>query len=115
MGGKAQIKHDKPMCVIIWEYQVKAERVIEFERIYASNGVWVELFRKEEGYLGTQLLRDSNHSQRYITMDRWVSSQAYNSFQAKWQDEYKALDERCKDLTDSESFLGTFSSAHPGG
>lgn len=103
------------MYVIIWEYQVKPERVADFESIYAPEGTWAQLFKKRAGYLGTELLRDSNHPQRYITIDRWVSSEAYNSFQAKWQDEYKALDEHCKDLTDCESFLGTFSPAHPGG
>ncbi len=96
------------MYVIIWEYQVKAERVTEFETIYDSKGTWAQLFRKHPGYLGTDLLRDSNDPQRYITIDRWVSSEAYNSFQAKWQDEYKKLDARCENLTDSESFLGAF-------
>ena len=75
------------MYVIIWEYQVKADSVVEFERIYASNGVWAELFRKEDGYLGTELLRDSTHPRRYITIDRWTSSGDYESFRSvRWPD-----------------------------
>jgi len=103
------------MYVIIWEYQVKAERLVAFEKIYASNGAWAELFRKEEGYLGTELLRDSNQPQRYITIDRWTSSEAYDSFRAKWKDEYKALDARCQNLTERESLLGTLSPIQSGG
>lgn len=95
------------MYVIIWEYHVKVERLTEFENIYASTGAWAQLFKKHPGYLGTELLRDLNETQRYITIDRWVSSEAYNSFQAKWQAEYKKLDARCENLTGSESFLGT--------
>ena len=103
------------MYVIIWEYRLKANHIAEFEKIYGETGAWVDLFKKSNGYLGTALFCDSDDRHHYITIDRWASSEAYNSFQAKWQDEYKALDEHCKDLTDSESFLGTFSSAHPGG
>jgi heme-degrading monooxygenase HmoA len=103
------------MYVMIWAYQVKADCVAEFEKSYGEDGAWVELFKNGNGFLGTELLSDLRDRYRYITIDRWVSSEAYNSFQAKWQDEYKALDERCKSLTDSESFLGTFSTAHPGG
>ena len=103
------------MYVIIWGYQVNADRVSEFERIYASKGAWAQLFKNDAGYLGTELLRDSKHPQRYITIDRWVSSEAYDSFLAKWKVDYDALDARCKNLTDHESFLGTLSPVQPGG
>ena len=95
------------MYVIIWEYQVKAEHSDAFEEIYGSDGAWTQLFKKHPGYLGTELLHDSTHPQRYITIDRWTSAEAYNSFQSEWQDEYKELDARCEALADSESFLGT--------
>jgi heme-degrading monooxygenase HmoA len=96
------------MYIVIWEYQVKADRVAEFEEIYSAEGAWVQLFQKGTGYLGTQLLRDSQQPGRYITIDRWVSSEAYNSFKANLQTEYKELDARCGNLTERESFLGTF-------
>lgn len=32
-----RIKRGSMMCVIIWEDQVKAERVAEFEEIYVEN------------------------------------------------------------------------------
>lgn len=95
------------MYVIIWEYQVKAKHVTEFEEIYGAEGNWAQLFQKHPGYLGTELLHDSTHPQRYLTVDRWASAEAYNSFQTEWQDEYRKLDARCEGLTDSETFLGT--------
>lgn len=97
------------MYVIIWEYQVKAGCISEFEEVYVSQGIWAQLFQKHPGYLGTELLRDTTHSQRYVTIDRWISAEAYNSFRTEWQDEYKELDARCESLTDSETFLGTLS------
>jgi len=65
------------MYVILWEYQVKPDYRAAFEEIYAANGAWAQLFEKETGYLGTELLHDPNNAHRYITIDRWDSSQAY--------------------------------------
>src|SRR5512138_155760 len=65
--------------------------------------------------LDTELLRDANYPRRYVTIDRWVSAEAYNSFQREWQEEYKELDTRCERLMERETFLGTFLSVHSGG
>ena len=78
----------------------------DFETIYASNGAWAELFRKDEGYLGTKLLRDLNHAQRYITIDRWVSAKDYEAFCARHKEEYETLDSQCLALTKHEILLG---------
>jgi heme-degrading monooxygenase HmoA len=96
--------------VIIWEYQIKADRVAEFEAIYSSNGLWVELFRRADGYQGTELLRDPDQPHRYITIDRWASSQDHRSFLLHWKTEYAALDVQCEHLTEKESLLGTWES-----
>ena len=101
------------MYVIIWAYQVKAEQLVAFEQIYASNGAWAELFRKEEGYLGTELLRDSNRPQRYITIDRWLSSEDYESFRLQRKSEYARLDAQCEGLTEQETLLGRWESILP--
>jgi len=96
--------------MIIWEYQVKVDHVADFETIYASNGAWAELFRKDGGYFGTELLQDLDDAQRYITIDRWVSSRAHETFLAQWHDEYEALDAYCKGLTEQEALLGKWES-----
>jgi len=98
------------MYVIIWEYQVKTDRTADFEQIYHSNGAWAELFIKSVGFLGTELVHDLNHAQRYITIDRWVSSRAYETFLAQWHDEYEVLDVYCKGLTEQEALLGKWES-----
>jgi heme-degrading monooxygenase HmoA len=100
------------MHVIIWKYQVKTDRTIEFEQIYHSNGVWVELFRKGSGYINTELLRDKMQPQRYITIDRWHSAEDYEMFVAKFKKEYETLDAHCKGLTEQESLLGKWESAN---
>jgi len=94
------------MYVIIWEYEVSAEKRSEFERNYAATGEWSSLFKKAEGYLGTELLRDVTNTQRYITIDRWTTKAAYEDFLDRWKEEYNQLDERCKGLASREILLG---------
>ena len=98
------------MYVIIWKYRVKADHVTEFEEIYSATGAWARLFQKSKGYLGTELLSDEGHPRRYITIDRWTSSQEYASFLSDWKSEYERLDAQCNGLTEHESLLGRWES-----
>ena len=94
------------MHVIIWEYQVRAERAAEFEKIYATDGAWAELFKKGKGFVKTELLRDQQHPHRYLTIDRWTSLDEYESFRSQWKDEYERLDTQCESLIEEETLLG---------
>jgi heme-degrading monooxygenase HmoA len=98
------------MYVIIWKYQVKAERVGEFEKIYSATGEWSKLFRKSRGYLGTELLSEGREPPHYITIDRWSSLQEYESFLSEWKSEYQLLDAQCDGLTERETLLGKWES-----
>lgn len=98
------------MHVLIWEYQVGAGRETEFEKAYGPNGDWVALFQRAQDYLGTELLRNVNVPGRYVTIDRWVSIDAYDAFREKWIVEYKVIDACCDELTERELLLGRFDS-----
>ena len=101
------------MYVIVWEYQVKAENLEDFEKIYGAGGSWADLFQRENGYLGTELLYDPQNPQGYITIDRWVSSLAYDNFLVRCQEEYELLDEKCNKLTERETLLGKWETIDP--
>ena len=94
------------MYLIVWEYRVKIDSTGDFERIYGEHGDWVKLFQTESGYAGTELLQDEQDPQRYLTIDRWESQDAYEQFHMQRQDEYETLDAKCRELTESESLLG---------
>jgi len=96
------------MFIVIWEYQVKIEKQSAFEKIYSASGVWAELFQKGSGYLGTELIRSAEHSDQYITIDRWTSLEAYETFLLRWKEEYQKLDLMCEGLTGQERCLGRF-------
>ena len=99
------------MYVIIWEYLVKAEYSSQFEKIYGTTGVWADLFRKQNGYLGTELLRDSQGHEKYLTIDRWESLGDYELFLSRWKKEYEALDVLCEGLTENETMIGMWETA----
>jgi heme-degrading monooxygenase HmoA len=98
------------MYVYLWEFRVREERRSEFEDVYGPEGAWVELFRRAEGYLGSQLLRDPRDGARYVTIDRWASREALESFRARFGAEYEALDRRCEAFTSAETKIGDFES-----
>ncbi|HMD16141.1 MAG TPA: antibiotic biosynthesis monooxygenase, partial [Terriglobales bacterium] len=91
--------------LVIWEFQVKPEAKPAFEQAYGPAGDWARLFSQSPDYRGTQLLRDSNRSGRYLTLDRWTSREAFHQFKQAHQADYEAFDQRCKALTDNESLI----------
>ena len=98
------------MYAILWEFQPRTGTEQEFERAYGPNGVWPEFFKKGDGYLGTELLKDVNRPGTYVTIDRWRSQDDYDRFCDRNRDEYAEIDKRCEELTDSEVRIGSFTS-----
>jgi len=100
------------MYVIIWEYKVKVDHIAEFEQIYYSNGAWAELFRKGNGFISTELLRDETNPKRFITVDRWDSAESYEELHSQFKKEYETLDAQCEGLTEHEILLGKWESVN---
>jgi heme-degrading monooxygenase HmoA len=101
----------KFMHIVIWEYAVREEHIQEFTSAYGSNGVWANLFRRAEGYLGTQLLRSFHEPNIFLTVDRWESATCFEIFQERFGAEYKKLDTQFEGYTLSEKKVGVFSEA----
>ncbi|MBA2784488.1 MAG: antibiotic biosynthesis monooxygenase [Actinomycetota bacterium] len=96
------------MYVILWRFRSLVGRESEFERAYGPSGVWALLFRRDDGYLRTELLRRSDDPREYLTLDCWVSRAAYETFRARLGNEYRRLDGRLEELTEEETSLGAF-------
>ena len=94
--------------VVIWEFRVKAESISTFAKIYTPDGDWAQLFRRSPDYLGTELIRDVDHSGRYLTLDRWTSQGALHQFKRDHHEEYVALDKQCERLTEQERLHGEY-------
>jgi heme-degrading monooxygenase HmoA len=101
------------MYVMIWKFVVKPGREADFEAAYGPDGVWAQFFRRGPGYIETELLRDTATRLQYFTIDRWDSRAAFENFQARFSAGYKAIDEECEVLTESELKIGSLESAVP--
>ncbi len=87
------------MYEIVWEFRPAPECEQEFEAAYGPAGPWVALFRRDPGFLGTQLVAPREPGGWYRTIDRWESTAAYERFRKTWDAEYVALDRACEALT----------------
>ena len=94
--------------IYIWSFIVKPGREPLFERIYGPDGAWVQLFRRANGYVRTELIKNKAVANRYVTIDYWQDEASHQRFREQYAREFKELDARCEDLTESEEHLGDF-------
>ena len=99
------------MFVTLWEFEVKPGCEERFEKVYGPEGEWAQLFRREQNYQGTRLLRDTVHNSAYLTMDAWNSRKAYEQFLETHAVDYQRLDAATGILTLRERQVGCFEEA----
>ena len=98
----------------LWEFTVPPGRQSEFEAHYGPEGDGVRLFRRATGYLGSELLQDRADPQRYLTVDRWTSPEAWRAFRDRFATEYERLDRELEGLAAREAPLGEYRPAGGG-
>jgi heme-degrading monooxygenase HmoA len=96
------------MFVVIWEYTVRPEGLREFERVYGADGEWAAMFGRCEGFVETELLRDTEQPDRFVTIDYWRLPDHYVGGLASLGDAYRSLDERCAAFMVTERHVGNF-------
>ena len=96
------------MIALVFSYEVRDPA--EFEQAYGPSGDWATFFGSGRGYIGTELLRDVETPSRYLVVDRWESSDAYNAFVAEHRDEYMRRVDDTRFHYDQELRFGTFES-----
>ena len=104
----AKTQGRKVTYVRVWRFRPLPNRVTEFEEAYGPEGDWARLFRTADGFLGTTLLKGEGEPGEYLTLDRWVSVQAYEAFRRVGNEEFTALDRRCEALTAQEQEVGEY-------
>jgi hypothetical protein len=90
------------MYVVEWDFLPAPGREAEFAETYGPNGVWVRLFRKGQGYVGTELLGLADRPGWYRTIDRWRSESDYAHFRSEFATEYAQIDSASERLTAME-------------
>ncbi|MGB2592210.1 MAG: hypothetical protein WBG02_03855 [Candidatus Acidiferrum sp.] len=96
------------MFLVLREFDVKQGCEARFESVYGPHGDWARLFRRNDAYQRTLLLRDPFRDHAYLTCDFWKTREACDAFRHANAEAYHALDECCEDLTSSERKIGSF-------
>ena len=96
------------MFVILWEFEVKPGSEECFQRAYGPDGRWVQLFKRDPHFRGTQLQRDPARPLFYITIDIWDSEIAYQQFIDANRASYVELDHNGENLTVNERRVLSF-------
>lgn len=94
--------------VVIWQFRVAPAMMARFEEIYGPQGVWANFFTSGEGFIRTELTGDRKSDGRYLTLDFWTSSEAYDNFRNTHAVQYQAIDAECEAMTESEIEIGSF-------
>lgn len=94
--------------VYIWEYKVKEEYILEFEKVYGPEGDWIKLFKKSKGYIATDLHQDISNTHRFLTVDTWNTKEDRDNFRNRYSKEFELLDEHCESFTEKEKLIGEF-------
>ena len=105
MTGRPTDAGEARELVAVWRYRVRPEKTEAFLRAYGADGVWIELFKRGAGYISTELLRDALDPALFVTIDRWESRIAYDTFRKEFAEEYLALDSLCAAYTEDEELL----------
>jgi heme-degrading monooxygenase HmoA len=82
----------------------------QFREVYGPEGDWAQLFGREIGFLGTELLQSTTEPDIFVTMDTWDSTEAWAAFLRAWGDDYTALEHRTQPLILSEFEIAAFES-----
>jgi len=93
--------------VIIWEFRIRPGVEAEFVGQYGPEGAWARLFRKSDGYIRTELVRDVIVERRFLTLDYWKSEEDFDQFRNQHLAEYERLDRQFEGLTEQETRLGS--------
>ena len=98
------------MHIIIWKYIVKNGCQSNFEEKYGLKGIWDMFFKKQTGYITTELLKGLMKKNEYFTLDKWISKEHYEECLSKNIEEYKKIDYSCESMTESEEKVGEYTS-----
>jgi heme-degrading monooxygenase HmoA len=96
------------MYTIIFEFFVLKGNAKAFEELYGPGGDWIELFRKSEGFIGTELMINPEDPHHYVTVDKWNSEDIYYNFLHEYQKEYQKIDARGDSFTFDQRRVGSF-------
>ncbi len=94
------------MYIVLTEFIARENKAAEFEDYFGSAGKRAETLRNGEGFMSTELLKDKEVKLRYVTMDRWVSKDAYDDFGIEFENENSDLAKAGEEFSSKQVLIG---------
>jgi len=96
------------VIAVVWQFDVKAGKQAEFERIYGADGEWTALSRTSRSFLGSSFLRDLAQPTRYLLVEYWSEMLVYEQHRASRSAMIESIEERRAELVEVMEPLGIF-------
>ncbi len=87
---------------MVHELRVGEGREADTEEVFGTSGIWIELLRRSNGYIRTELKCESQPERLYKLSDFWMSHVEFEAFREKFAGDYEQL----KKLLIAEGLLG---------
>jgi len=96
------------MIAVVWQFDVKAGRDKEFEKLYGADGDWTALNRQTRSYLGSSFLRDQNQTSRYLLAEYWSEMVVYEQHRASRSTLIESIEARRAELVEAMEPIGIY-------
>lgn len=96
------------MVAIVWQFEVKNGREMEFEKLYGADGEWTAMNRHTRSYLGSSFLRDQNRPSHYIVIEYWSEMLVYEEHREYRSEAIASFEERSSALVEKVEPAGIF-------
>ena len=91
-------------------FWVAAGRQADFEAVFATSGIWSEFLSQSQGFLRTELKRESVVERQYRVLDFWSTHLAFEAFRERFADKYERFSGWLsgEGLVEREQLVGTY-------
>jgi hypothetical protein len=96
------------VIAVVWQFQVKAGKQVEFEKFYGADGEWSRLARRSRSFLGSSFLRDHVESTHYLLIEYWSEMVVFEKHRASFVKETLTIEQQREELCESITPMGLF-------
>ena len=96
------------MIAVVWQFQVKPGKQLEFEKFYGADGEWSQMARRSRSFLGSSFLRDQASDTTYMLVEYWSEMVVYERHRKSFVNDIYALEKRRSDFCEAILPVGVF-------
>jgi hypothetical protein len=96
------------VIAVVFQFDVKAGREADFERLHGADGEWTAMSRQSRSFIGSSFLREFASSPRYVLVEYWSEMVVYERHLKDLSAGIEVLEEKRADMVQSTHSLGIY-------